>query len=60
VEDFDPVAAGDWLDNRASDITESTYVHEDEAFGPVGLILLASQSESEEYLLTLTLRSTGL
>ncbi|MEU5156022.1 hypothetical protein [Glycomyces sp. NPDC021274] len=60
VEGFDPVAAGGWLDDRASDITDSTYVHENEAFGPVGLILLASQSESGEYLLTLTLRPTGL
>jgi hypothetical protein len=61
VDDFDPMAAGDWLDDRASDFTASNeYVHENEAFGPVGLILLASRSESEECLLTLTLRPTGL
>jgi hypothetical protein len=60
VEGFDPMAAGDWLDDQAGDLTSNEYVHENEAFGPVGLILLATQTESEECLATLTLRPTGL
>jgi hypothetical protein len=61
VEGFDPMAAGDWLDDQASDLTSDEYVHENEAFGPVGLILLADHNtESEEYVAFLTLRPTGL